>query len=229
MSRIEVRIVKTLMSRKPNQWGILFGGTLILLSSLLSLRAWEDEALFQWAMSSRDLVFQQGQYYRLITAIFLHGDLGHLLSNSYMLLVLSIFVFGTLGISNRGSFVLLLYSFLGAVAVQAMTLMSYPAQVGLLGASGWVYLLAGFWFFNYLWIDRRRKFFNRWIRVIGVSLVILFPTTFEENVSYLAHLYGFIVGALFALGYFITMRSRVRQFEEVQILNEEFLPEEPLD
>ena len=83
------------MSRKPNQWGILFGGTLILLSSLLSLRAWEDEALFQWAMSSRDLVFQQGQYYRLITAIFLHGDLGHLLSNSYMLLVLSIFVFGT--------------------------------------------------------------------------------------------------------------------------------------
>jgi len=216
------KIIKTMMSKKPSIEGLWYGGLILLLSSLLSLQAWQNPALFDWAASSGEAVFAQKEYYRLLTAIFLHGDLGHLLSNAYMLLVLSIFFYGTLGFNRVGTFGLVLLSFAGGLLTQVLTLMSYPPQVRLLGASGLVYFLAGFWFFSYLMIDRRRRILARSLRVVGVSLMILFPTTFEENVSYLAHFHGFWLGGVFGLSYFFLFRRQIRSYEEYQMVEPDF-------
>lgn len=37
---------------------------------------------------SREAVFQQGEYWRLFTTSFVHGDLNHLLANTFMLAIL---------------------------------------------------------------------------------------------------------------------------------------------
>lgn len=226
---IQKKIVKTLLSRAPHIRGFIVAGSLIFICVLTSQLAWKNKALFEFLISSYDLVSAKGEVYRLVTALFLHSDLGHLLSNSYMLFFLSLFVFGTLTFSFLGTLGLLLFCLSGGVLVNWMTLRSYPPDVGLLGISGLVYFLAGFWFVNFLLIDRRRKLLARLLRVIGVSLVVLFPTTFEERVSYLAHFHGFWIGALFGAGYFLMFFKKIRSYEEWVVEPiEEDLTEEPL-
>jgi rhomboid protease GluP len=130
-----------------------------------------------------------------------------------MLFVLSLFVFGTLSISFIGSLALLALTLAGGVFVNVLTLNAYPPEVRLLGISGYVYLLAGFWFVSYLLIDRRRKILARLLRVIGVSLVILFPSTFEERISYLAHAHGFWIGVVMGAIYFYWFKTKIRSYE----------------
>ncbi len=214
---VELKVVRTLISKKPKEHGFIIAGLLILISTLVSFQSWEDPSLFEALSSSGEAVFVRGQYARLITSIFLHGDLGHLLSNSYMLFFLSLFVFGTLTQKLSSAFLLLLFSLLMGAVINLLTLHSYEPHIRLVGISGMVYWLAGFWFVNYLFIDRRRKFLGRLVRVIGVSLVVLFPTTFEEQVSYLAHFHGFWVGFLSGFLFFLLFKQRIRSFEELSV------------
>lgn len=213
-SQKELKVVRTLISRRPKEQGVLIGLLLIFICTLVSLAAWNDSNLYDSLAASWNLAFKDGEVYRLISSLFLHGDLGHLLSNAYMLFVLSVFIFGTLTLSFSGALLLAVVSLLGGVIVNVLTLYSYPPQTRLLGISGMVYLLAGFWFVNYLLIDRRRSFPSRFLRVLGVSLVILFPSTFEEEVSYLAHFHGFWLGLFMGAGFFYLFKRKIRSFEE---------------
>lgn len=211
----EPKVVRTLISRRPKDQGVLIGFLLIFVCSLISLMSWQNQTLFDSLAASWNLVFEKGEVHRLISSLFLHGDLGHLLSNSYMLFVLSVFIFGTLTLSFSGALALMAFTLIGGALVNILTLYSYPPQTRLLGISGVVYLLAGFWFVNYLLIDRRRRFPSRLLRVLGVSLVILFPSTFEEEVSYLAHFHGFWLGLVMGTGFFYLFKKQIRSFEEV--------------
>lgn len=157
------------------------------------------------------------QWWTLISALFLHADIGHLLSNSYMLFVLSVFAFGTLTQTLRGAFTLLLLLLMAGALVSFLTLRSYLPETRLVGISGVVYILAGFWLSNYVFIDRRRNFLARLIRVIGTALVVLFPTSFEKTTSYMAHFHGFWVGVLLGVGFFTLQRKQIRSYEEVVI------------
>jgi rhomboid protease GluP len=50
---------------------------------------WNDYGkIAERLVASGNLVFAKGQWYRDFTSIFIHADLGHLLSNSYMLFFL---------------------------------------------------------------------------------------------------------------------------------------------
>jgi rhomboid protease GluP len=208
-----LKITATLLSQKPRIQGFWIAGILIFLCALFSLPAWRNQSVMDALIASRESVFQKHEGQRLFSALFVHGDMGHLLSNAYMLFFLSIFVFGNLALSIRGAFQLLGVLLIGGALANALTLLSYKPQVGLLGISGFVYLLAGYWFVNYLLIDRRRSFGARLVRVIGVCLVILFPTTFEPQVSYLCHLHGFWLGLVFgSLGFFM-FKGKIRSFE----------------
>jgi rhomboid protease GluP len=104
-------------------------------------------------------------------------------------------------------------SFVLAGAVNVFTVALMPAKVHLLGASGLVYLLGGFWLTSYFLIQRQHRTLPRFLRVLGIALMVFFPTTFVPTTSYKAHAIGFVVGGLFAVFYFLLRKTWIRSFE----------------
>ncbi len=169
---------------------------MILACVLLSEFYWRQDSFSKLLSATGTQVFEAHQYWRIFTAVFIHADVKHLISNMYMLSILGYFVSGYFGFWVFPVGTTLLAGF-----VNLISLYTYAPNVNLLGASGLVYLLAGFWFAMYVIIERHRPLSARLLRVIGVALAVLFPTTFEPDVSYRTHFIGFIIGVLFALPY----------------------------
>ncbi len=88
----------------------------------------------------------------------------------------------------------------------------------LLGASGWVYLLGGFWLTLYLLIQRQYRFSRRLMRVFGIALMVFFPTSFEPTTSYRTHFIGFIVGVAMGLYFFYSNKKKILAYEEYKIV-----------
>tara|TARA_B100000749_G_scaffold280899_1_gene281153 strand:+ start:250373 stop:251008 length:636 start_codon:yes stop_codon:yes gene_type:complete len=164
-------------------------------------------------------IFQDGEVWRLFTAQVIHSDVEHLLSNMLMLTVFSYLVFGYFGF---GVYPLLSY-FLGSL-VNLISIYTYPTDVRLLGASGLVYLLGGFWLTMYFLIQRQYLWTHRFLRVLGIAMLLFFPTTFQPTTSYRTHAIGMAVGALMAAAYFIKNKKYIRSFETFK---DEYV-EEPL-
>jgi len=179
---------------------------LITLCSQIYWTDWLDLAFYLPAV--KKYIFEDGEIWRAFTSVLIHGDLGHLVSNMYMLGILSYFVYGYFGAKMYP-----ISTFLGAGLVNVITVYSYPAQVRLLGASGWVYLLGGFWLTMYLFIQRQYSVKKRILRTMGMALMVFFPTSFEPTTSYRAHFVGFVIGVFIALLYFYKSRQAIRQHE----------------
>ena len=169
--------------------------------------------LYDWRLGcelsvSRAEVFSQGQYWRLLTAVFVHADLAHLLSNVYMLFIFSLFVYGYFGFM---AFPVL--SVFAAAVVNGLAVLTYPPEVELLGASGLVYVLGGFWLTLYFFIQRQYSVPSRLLRVTGIALMVFFPTTFIASTSYRTHAIGFVVGVAVGAFYFLRKRNTIRRHE----------------
>jgi len=177
--------------------------------TLASVARWQ-----QWGgsldsmVATRASVFEQGEIWRLFTTIFLHSDTTHLLGNSLTFAILSFLLAGYFGVLV---FPVAAFSF--GMLANALTLLTYPPQVGLLGASGVVYWLAGFWVALYYGIDRRYSRAGRWLRCFGFSLAVFAPTSYEPGVAYRTHAIGFALGVVFGRAYFLSRREFFRAAE----------------
>ncbi|HEY7161555.1 MAG TPA: rhomboid family intramembrane serine protease, partial [Acidobacteriota bacterium] len=87
----------------------------------------------------------------------------------------------------------------------------------LVGASGVVYCMAGFWLTLFVLIERRYSIANRLMRSIGFFLIVFVPSTFEPTVSYRAHAIGFVLGILSAIMYFVINRKIIREAETFEL------------
>lgn len=153
---------------------------------------------------SRQTVFEDNEWHRLITGIFIHSDVSHILSNGPLLLI-----FGWFLRAFFGRLVFPGISLLIGVLAHGLTLLHYPGQVRLLGASGMVYGMVGLWLVFYMTFETDRTFSEKLMRCLGFSLVVLAPTTFNPETSYAAHGYGFALGLVggFLLRPWIRLRS----------------------
>jgi rhomboid protease GluP len=212
----DIKIVRTFLSARPGRTSRLAALSLALVCTAASAFYWDDIPFAGAFAASRTAVFDGGQWWRLFTATFAHSDFGHLLSNSYMLVILAYFVHG-----HFGGGALAVAALPGAALVNLLAIASYHRDIRLVGASGLVYLLAGFWLAMYVAIERQRGVVRRLLRAAGVGLMILFPTTFEPHVSYRSHAIGFALGILFAAVYFGVYHARIRAAEEVMIVAED--------
>ena len=176
-----------------------------------SLVYWSDfGGLASLLPASRESVYFRGEYWRLATSILVHADFQHFLANGVVFGVLAFLVYGYYGASVYPGLTLLL----GAI-VTGLALRTYPAQTWLVGASGVVYLMAGFWLALYLMLERRVSIGKRVVRAFGFGVIVLVPTAFEPAVSYRTHLIGFLVGIAFAIAYFAKHKERFRAAERV--------------
>jgi membrane associated rhomboid family serine protease len=204
-------IKETYLTRKPaprSQW-VAFGSVSVLF--VASLVYWSDAfGIASLLPASRESVYFRGEYWRLGTSILIHADFQHFLANGVVLGVLAFLLYGYYGATVYPGLTLLF----GAL-VTGLSLKSYPAQTWLVGASGVVYLMAGFWLALYLMLERRVSISKRLVRAIGFGVIVLVPTAFEAAVSYRTHLIGFLVGIGFAVAYFAKHKKRLRAAERV--------------
>jgi rhomboid protease GluP len=141
-----------------------------------------------------NLAVQSGEWWRLFTAVTLHGDLAHLAANvstGFLLLGLAMGAFGP-GIA-------LLASFLAGVGGNLAGYLIYPSVHRGLGASGMVMGALGLLAAQSLALSRRgltpRQLAARGILSAGLLLVLLGLSP-ERNVDVLAHVAGFVTGLL---------------------------------
>lgn len=185
-------------------------GYFLFFILLCSLIQWNGLAPFEGGLAANyDLAIGKMQWWRLVTSIFVHGDSGHLLSNLLFLTIFSYYNF-----SYFGKSVFPYSAIFFGVLTNIATLAGMNEMVYLVGASGVVYYLGGFWLVIYVFVERQKSIRQRIGRSLGVGLVLLGPGTFSPETSYMAHLWGFVFGIFFALVYFSLNKKRIRSYEK---------------
>lgn len=140
---------------------------------------------------SGESLLNRHEYWRIFTSILTHADLNHLMSNALIFLV-----FGWMLKAYFGLIAFPALSFAAGMTANMVTVLLYPPEIRLLGASGMAYGMVALWLVFYIRHDTDHTVPVRIFRAIGFSLIMLFPTTFDPHVSYLAHAIGFCSGLL---------------------------------
>ena len=209
------RIRETLLSRKPRRYSRAVSALTFFTVLTITLRAWQNgEALLPSLVATSEGVLERGEYWRLLTAVAVHSDFLHLLSNSIFLAFFPYLLYGYFGFWVFPVLALALASL-----TNYLSLLTYPPRTGLLGASGLVYWMAGFWLCIYLLVDRSLSLGKRVMRAIVVALVVLLPTRFQEHVGYRIHAIAFGLGVGAAFAYFHRRRESIRAAEVVEMEN----------
>ena len=204
-----MRPIKTYISKTHHQNGIIVSVAFLSFLFLCFHFYWQNYDGFSDSLiASGDLVFSQGQWYRAFTSIFIHADLNHLLSNSYMLFFLIY-----LNYSYFGPLLFPTLAIIFSTLINIIALYTYHPQIQLLGASGLAYLLGGCWLSLFILIDRRISFGLRVFKAIAIALIIFFPQSLVTEVSYRTHFFGFLLGILTGAVYFILKMKKIRRAE----------------
>ena len=152
---------------------------------LLSLQYWNHSLVLPFEKES-------ARWWISLVAVFIHADLGHFLSNMILFIP-----FASLLESHYGRVTFPWIGLLIGYITHLIVLTIEGPGYGLIGASGMVYGLGGLWLGLFILHGNRFQFRQRILRSVGVMLILLFPSQFMPEVSYLAHGIGFIVGLCF--------------------------------
>jgi rhomboid protease GluP len=206
-------VTETLLSRKPHRGSLGVAAASVLLLLAGSLVYWTNPAgLARFLPASREAIFGRSEYWRLFTSILAHADLEHFAANAL--------VFGLLAFLLYGYYGALVFPFLslatGALTI-ALSLATYEPATRLVGASGVVYWMGGFWLTLYLLVERRLGLAKRTFRAVGFSILVFLPTVFEPEVSYRTHAIGFALGVAFGLAYFAARKPVLRAAERMEM------------
>ncbi|EJE01158.1 rhomboid family intramembrane serine protease [Staphylococcus epidermidis] len=153
-----------------------------------------------------------GEWYRLISSMFLHFNFEHILMN-----MLSLFIFGKIVESIIGSWRMLIIYIISGLYGNFVSL-SFNTTTISVGASGAIFGLIGS-IFVIMYLSK--NFNKKMIGQLLIALVVLIVfSLFMSNINIMAHLGGFISGVLITLiGYFFkTQRSLFWSFLIVFLL-----------
>ena len=168
--------------------------------------AWSDpQVLHTLGALEPYAVVVQHQYWRLVTALFLHYDITHLLFNVFALYVLGPPLERAVG-AVRFSVCYLLAGLGSTGGVVALTMFGVIRAVQLIGASGSVMGIVGGWA-AFLLQHRHMPMAKR--RLNNIIMIVVIQTAFDlttPQVSMSAHLCGLVAG--FLVGIVINPVSR---------------------
>ena len=148
-------------------------------------------------------VVVQGEYWRLFTALFLHGGFTHLLFNIFALYILGPPLERSIG-TIRFAVCYLMSGLASSAGVVALTVLGFVQVSQLVGASGCIMGIVGAWAG---FLVRHRHAPQAKQRLGNVVMIILIQVAFDlstPQVSMAAHLCGLIAG--FVLGLVIAPR-----------------------
>jgi rhomboid protease GluP len=187
MQPVQVRIEKV---RTPTATYAIMGFTLVVF--LIQYAIWPT--ITDLADKS-NLWIYNGQFYRLITPVFLHGSLQHFLLNMYALWAIGAGLERAMG---HGRFVLLYFLSAFAGNVMSFLLLAAPS----LGASTAIFgILAAegvFLYQNRNVIKNSRAMLQNIIFVAAINLVFGFTSGFVDNWGHIGGMLGGLIFAWFA-------------------------------
>ena len=145
--------------------------------------------IYFWGIAVNGLI-HDGEYWRLFTAMFLHGDFMHAIFNSFSLVLFGPALEQMLGrVKFTAAF--LIAGFIGNFATYALDPINY--QYAHLGASGAIYGLFGIYIFMVLF--RKNLIDPQSMQIIVVIFIIGLVMTFlRPGINAKAHVFGFIGG-----------------------------------
>lgn len=155
---------------------------------------------------NRTLVVESREWYRLLTAAFLHGDILHLVMNGVALLFAGLILEGLLG----RAWLLALF-ITGAIGGSLMSLAVNAVDMVSVGASGAIMGLTAAAFISAFRLPHgaaRTRIQMSMMRVLIPSLIPLATHRTGQNIDFGAHLGGAMTGAL--MGY-VLLRTWPRQ------------------
>jgi membrane associated rhomboid family serine protease len=171
----------------------------------ISFGDWNDpEVLHQIGALEPYAVVVQGQYWRLFTALFLHGGFAHLLFNVFALYVLGPPLERSIG-AVRFVLCYLISGLASSAGVVLLTVIGLIQVAQLVGASGCIMGIVGAWAGFLL---RHRHAPHAKQRLANIFMIIVIQTAFDlstPQVSMAAHLCGLIAG--FFLGLMLAPRA----------------------
>jgi membrane associated rhomboid family serine protease len=138
----------------------------------------------------------EGEWYRLITAMFLHASIMHILFNMYAL-----FLFGPTVEQAFGTARFIVMYFVAGLAGSAASF-AFPPHVASLGASGAIFGVLGITLV-YCYNRRSQTFIRAYLRNLLGLLAINFFIGFLPglNIDWVAHLGGLVGGIALGLGF----------------------------
>ncbi|MEM5835107.1 MAG: rhomboid family intramembrane serine protease [Candidatus Aenigmatarchaeota archaeon] len=135
--------------------------------------------------------------YVLLTSIFIHGNIEHLISNLLVLLFFGIAVEDEIGAKK-----MLIIFFSGAIAGDLLSILFYPPHIVSIGASAGIFALVGFgMIIRPLDLSFYPPFYIIPLGLLGILYAIYNIIGFVfgvGNVSYIAHFGGLLTGVAFA-------------------------------
>lgn len=218
-----IEITRTYLSEKPRPGAFLVALFFILLFFIASALHWNQS----WPGDQNYLasfvnLIENSNYISAVYSLFIHGDAKHLFSNSFLFFILAGFVQ-----SYFGWFAFPFLAMLSGVVINFIVVFSMPPETRILGVSGVVFWLGGFWLTMYLLIDIKRNWTQRILRTFGVGLMLFFPAqAFDPSTSYLSHMYGFVLGVFLALIFYFIQRKKFQKAIRYKIIPEELDPED---
>ncbi|MBA2876356.1 rhomboid family intramembrane serine protease [Thermaerobacillus caldiproteolyticus] len=134
----------------------------------------------------------KGEYWRLVSPLFLHLHFGHMIVNS-----ISLLLFGPALEKMLGKWKFIIAYIGSGLFANIATLFLLPAMYSHLGASGAIFGLFGI--YSYLIIFRNDVIDQQHAHIIIAVLCIgFFMTITTPNMNTVAHLFGFLGGAIIA-------------------------------
>lgn len=137
-----------------------------------------------------NLYIVHGEYWRLVTPLFLHSGLPHMLFNSF-----SIVIFGPALEKTLGKLrFIILYLATGIIA-NAATLILKPLTYTHVGSSGAIFGLFGIYL---ALLILRKDFMSRENSqvILTIAVISLIMTFVQDNINVTAHLFGMLSGFL---------------------------------
>lgn len=156
--------------------------------------------IYNWGIG-HNLSVYHGEYWRIITPIFLHGGFGHVVFNSFALIL-----FGPALEQMLGKVKFIFAFFFTGIAGNLGTYIIDPVSITPhLGASGAIYGLFGIYMFMVLFRKDLIDPGNAQIVMI-IFFIGLVMTFIQPNINIAAHIFGFLGG--FAIGPIILTNTR---------------------
>ncbi|KWW12650.1 MULTISPECIES: rhomboid family intramembrane serine protease [Peribacillus] len=142
--------------------------------------------------SGVNLFINDGQWWRLVTPIFLHSTFTHLLFNGF-----SLAIFGPALEKYLGSFKFLIFFLTTGILANIATFLFKPLTYTHIGASGAIFGLLGF--FLYLVLFNKNNFTNNERNTVytltGIAIIMTF---IQPQINVVGHLAGLVIGVLTA-------------------------------